>query len=66
MSGPVRPWGKYKILFKNAACQVKRIEIKSKLRFSLQKHKKRSETWVLISGEGLATVGKKEIKVKSL
>ena len=65
MNGPVRPWGKYNILFKNAGYQVKRIEIKPKLRFSLQKHKKRSETWVVVSGQGLATLGKKEIKIKS-
>ena len=59
-----RPWGHYEILHKEAAIQVKRIVVKPSLRFSLQKHLKRSERWVVISGSGVATLGEKQIPVK--
>ncbi len=59
-----RPWGHYKILFREPGLQVKRIEVHPGLRFSLQKHLKRSERWIVVSGIGLATVGSKEVFVK--
>ncbi len=59
-----RPWGSYEILHKGPNYQVKRIEVSPQLRFSLQKHMKRAEKWIVISGTGVATVGKKEIPVK--
>ncbi len=58
-----RPWGRYDILFKGPNFQVKRIEIKPGLRFSLQKHSKRAEKWIVVSGSGIATVGKNRIQV---
>ena len=57
------PWGNYRVLFKGPDYQVKRIEIKPGLRFSLQKHMKRAETWVVVEGHGTATIGKKQAKV---
>ena len=59
-----RPWGNFRVRFKGPDYQVKRIEIRPGLRLSLQKHKKRSETWVVADGKGVATVGRKEIRVK--
>ncbi len=59
-----RPWGNYAILHQGPDYQVKRIEVSPKLRFSLQKHFKRAEKWIVVSGAGVATVGKKEIPVK--
>ena len=44
--------------------QVKRIEVKPRFRFSLQKHLKRSEQWIVISGRGVVTLGRKKILVK--
>ncbi len=58
-----RPWGNYQVLLKNPGFQVKRIEIKPGLQFSLQKHLKRSEKWIVVSGQGLATVGSAQHKV---
>ena len=52
------------ILHREANIQVKRIEIKPHLRFSLQKHLRRSERWIVTQGEGLATVGKREVNVR--
>ena len=59
-----RPWGYYKILHREPGIQVKRIEVKPGLRFSLQTHKHRRENWIVIKGSGIATVGSKEISVK--
>lgn len=60
----VRPWGRYEVLLKSSDFQVKRIEINPGSRFSLQKHFRRSETWVVTSGEGVATVGTRELPVR--
>ncbi len=59
-----RPWGAYKVLCEEKNFQVKRIEVKPQSRFSLQKHFKRSENWIVVSGKGVATVGNKEIAVE--
>lgn len=59
-----RPWGHYDILHREPGIQVKRIEIDPGKRFSLQTHKHRGEKWTVISGEGLATLGAKEISVQ--
>ncbi len=59
-----RPWGNFCILHKEKGMQVKRLELKAGLRFSLQKHMKRTENWFFISGEGIVTLGEKEIAVK--
>lgn len=59
-----RPWGGYEVLHKEPGMQVKRIEIDSKKRFSLQKHFKRSEMWIFTSGEGIATLDGKEFPVR--
>ena len=59
-----RPWGNYRVLHAEKGVQVKRIEVKPGLRFSLQKHLKRAEKWIVMSGSGTATIGKKEILVK--
>ena len=58
-----RLWGNFCVIFKGPDYQAKRIEIKPGLRFSLQWHRKRAETWVVAEGRGVATLGKKEIKV---
>ena len=58
-----RPWGGYQVLLRQPGVQVKRIEVKPGLRFSLQKHTRRAEKWIVISGKGTATVGRKSIAV---
>ena len=63
-SSDTRPWGGYTVLFKGPDYQVKRIEVKPGFRFSLQKHFKRSEQWIVVSGTGVTVVGDKEIPVK--
>lgn len=59
-----RPWGNYRILLREPGIQVKRIEVNKRCRFSLQKHLKRAEKWVIIAGVGRATLGTKVIPVR--
>ena len=59
-----KPWGNYRVLHKEEGAQVKRIELKPGCRLSLQKHARRSEKWIVISGVGVATSGAKEIPVR--
>jgi len=63
MNHEERPWGSYRVLLKEEGFQVKRIELKSGCRFSLQKHSRRSEKWIIISGSGVVTLGTKDIPV---
>ena len=59
-----RPWGNYAVLCAETGTKTKRIEVYPGKRFSLQKHQQRSEKWIIMTGRGIATVGKKEISVK--
>ncbi len=60
-----KPWGNFRTLWVESGFQVKRIEVNSGARLSLQKHKRRSEKWTTVSGEGLAVVDGKEYPVCS-
>lgn len=60
-----RPWGNYEVLKRETGLWVKRIEVKPWERLSLQKHAKRSETWVVAKGNGNVRVGNNESDVKS-
>jgi mannose-6-phosphate isomerase-like protein (cupin superfamily) len=59
-----RPWGYYTILSDETDHKVKRIVVYPGKRLSLQRHRRRSEHWQLISGEALATVEGKEVRLK--
>ena len=56
-----RPWGHYLVLSDEPDYKVKRIVVEPSQRLSLQRHRKRSEHWVAVSGEGIATLGEEEI-----
>ncbi len=60
-----RPWGYYKILEDTAGRKVKTIHVKPGKRLSLQKHRHRSEYWLVTSGSGLVQVNDKEILLKT-
>ena len=51
-----RPWGRYIILAESDDYKIKRIEVNPKARLSYQFHMKRSETWVVIHGDGIVTI----------
>lgn len=47
-----RPWGHYEVLLDTPEHKVKRITVYPGQRISLQKHMRRSEHWVVVTGEG--------------
>src|ERR1700690_3163631 len=59
-----KPWGNYQVFIKGDDFQVKRLEIAPGARFSLQKHLKRAEKWIVVSGSGTARGGARESAVK--
>ncbi len=52
-----RPWGDYNDIDEGARFRVKRIIVKPGGILSLQKHKHRSEHWVVVKGTGTVTRG---------
>ena len=56
-----RPWGTYETLIKEKKWQVKLIKVKSGEKLSLQKHRYRSEHWVVVSGTAKVEINGKEM-----
>ena len=57
-----RPWGWYEVIDEGDGFKVKRIVVKPGECLSLQRHQKRTEHWVVVSGEALVEVdGQKKI-----
>ena len=52
----IRPWGEYTVLLDEPTHKVKTITIKNGQRLSLQRHQKRSETWICVAGRLEVTV----------
>lgn len=52
-----RPWGYYEGIDEGSRFQVKRIMVKPGARLSLQKHQKRAEHWIVVSGQAKVTRG---------
>ena len=50
-----RPWGKYDVLEEKPFYKVKKITVNSGAKLSLQRHKYRSEHWVVVSGQACVT-----------
>ncbi|WP_282604493.1 mannose-1-phosphate guanylyltransferase/mannose-6-phosphate isomerase [Pelagibius sp. Alg239-R121] len=55
-----RPWGNYKDIDEDQRFRVKRIIVKPGGILSLQKHKHRSEHWVVVKGVATVTCGEEE------
>lgn len=55
-----KPWGSFTVLEKSSEWKVKKLTILPGKRLSLQKHKYRSEHWVVVSGIAFVTVGNKQ------
>jgi mannose-1-phosphate guanylyltransferase/mannose-6-phosphate isomerase len=51
-----RPWGYYEALDAGERYQVKRLMIKAGARISLQRHRRRAEHWVVVSGKARVTL----------
>jgi mannose-6-phosphate isomerase len=51
-----RPWGTYEVLHEAPQFLVKQITVTPGHRLSYQRHRKRNEHWVIVSGTGFATI----------
>jgi mannose-1-phosphate guanylyltransferase/mannose-6-phosphate isomerase len=60
-----RPWGSFTVLQSQAGFKIKLIEIGPKNRLSLQRHARRAEHWVVVSGCARVTTGRKKSLVHS-
>ena len=58
-----RPWGSYRSLFEEQTWKVKKIVVNPKESLSLQKHKFRSEHWVVLKGTASVEINGKKCKV---
>lgn len=58
-----RPWGHYDVLASAPDHQVKSITVAPNKRLSLQKHDRRSEHWVIVRGEAVATLDGRDIRL---
>jgi mannose-6-phosphate isomerase-like protein (cupin superfamily) len=56
-----KPWGFYEDFERKPGVVTKRIAIAPGKRFSLQRHQKREERWVVISGYGVFTIGESTV-----
>lgn len=53
-----RPWGSFTVLQEDFGFKIKLIEITPRKRLSLQRHQKRAEHWVVVSGQAKVISGK--------
>ena len=60
----VRPWGYYHLLVKTNEYLIKQIVILPKKSISLQKHKHRSEHWIVLNGEADIVIDNKIMLLK--
>ncbi len=60
-----RPWGSYTVLEKGDLFKIKRIVVEPGARLSMQRHRHRSEHWVVVSGTALVTVDGKALTIKA-
>lgn len=51
-----RPWGKFTILAEEKGHKIKRIAVNPGHRLSLQRHKHRTEHWLIVSGRCSVTL----------
>ena len=59
-----RPWGSFEVLLTKKNYQVKKLIINSKQKISYQKHKYRSEHWVVVKGKAYITKNNKVYNLK--
>ncbi|MGA2140841.1 MAG: mannose-1-phosphate guanylyltransferase/mannose-6-phosphate isomerase [Brevinematales bacterium] len=55
-----RPWGCYTILEESAGYKIKKISVNPGATLSLQRHRKRSEHWIVVKGTAGTRIGEKD------
>src|SRR5579871_4914270 len=58
-----RPWGSYVVLDEEPDHKIKRIVVSPGKRLSLQVHKRRSEHWFVVHGQGIVTLDQTTVEV---
>jgi mannose-1-phosphate guanylyltransferase / mannose-6-phosphate isomerase len=58
-----RPWGAYTVLEEGPGYKIKRIVVKPEASLSLQMHRRRSEHWVVISGDAQVVNGEQQLLI---
>ena len=58
-----RPWGAYTVLEEGNGFKIKRIQVKPGGALSLQRHRHRSEHWVVVSGTATVVNGEQDIQL---
>lgn len=58
-----RPWGSYTVLHEGPGFKIKRIEVRPAGRLSLQRHRHRSEHWVVVAGVATVTSGGRRVEI---
>jgi mannose-6-phosphate isomerase-like protein (cupin superfamily) len=56
-----RPWGWFETISEVPGNKVKRLHVAPGQALSLQKHLRRSEHWVVVSGQARVTLGEREL-----
>ena len=59
-----RPWGHYISLVEDTRWKVKLILVKPQEKLSLQRHRHRSEHWIIVNGIANVEIGNKKITLK--
>jgi mannose-6-phosphate isomerase len=59
-----RPWGGFSTLEEGPGYKVKRLVVEPGHRFSLQKHRRRAEHWVVVAGSPRVTINGKARRLK--
>jgi len=59
-----RPWGGFQTLEEGRGYKVKRLVVEPGHRFSLQKHYRRAEHWVMVSGSAKVTIGRRSRRIR--
>jgi len=60
-----RPWGYFEVLADERDHKIKRIIVYPGKRLSLQRHRRRSEHWFILYGEGVATIDQEAFHLKA-
>jgi mannose-6-phosphate isomerase len=60
-----RPWGNFTVLDEAPSYKVKRIEVLPQKRLSYQRHKHRSEHWMVVVGSARVTIDGQDSILKS-
>ena len=58
-----KPWGDYEILIEEKKRKFKLISVKAEEKLSLQKHKCRSEHWMVVRGKALVEIDDNEFSL---